>query len=101
MDWFIQHRSELLDVLTAVIAVMVLVEALCRGLEALARGLVWAAKLTPSKRDDQALEGAAKWLHAAADKIHTATAWLRPFSLRGSGTAAARTRDGSRCATAS
>lgn len=72
-----------MQVLAAVLAVMVLAEGVIRALEVLAKGLLVVARWTATTKDDEALEGAAKWLHSAAEWLAAATAWLRPFSLRG------------------
>lgn len=72
-----------MQVLAAVLAVMVLAEGVIRALEALAKGLLVVAGWTATTKDDEALTGIAAALHSAAEWLAAATAWLRPFSLRG------------------
>ncbi len=83
MTWFLENQDQIEQLVALVLGLLLAVEAVVRALEALARGLVWLAKLTRTERDDAAFEGAAKKLHAAAVRIAGVTGWLRPFSLRG------------------
>ncbi len=80
LNWIVAHVDELV---IATLAILLAVEAVVRGLESLAKVLMVVAKWTKTTKDDEALVGVAKHLHGAAEWLAEMTAWLRPFSLRG------------------
>ncbi len=80
LTWIVDHRVEIIITL---IGILVACEAIVRLLEGIVKLLQVFAGWTSTKKDDEALEGAAKWLCTAAERIATMTAFLRPFSLRG------------------